>query len=30
MDIFSFQKSSNGAADYHKMGQEFLMKISEQ
>jgi chromosome partitioning protein len=29
MDIFSFQKSSNGAADYQKMGQEFLRKISQ-
>lgn len=27
-DIFSFQKSSNGATDYHAMGQEFLRKIA--
>ena len=27
MDIFSFQRSSNGAEDYRKMGQEFLNKV---
>lgn len=29
MDIFSFQKSANGAADYQQLGQEFLRKIGE-
>ena len=29
VDIFTFQKSSNGAADYSRMGQEFLNKIGE-
>lgn len=29
MDIFSFQKSSNGAEDYYTLGEEFLRKISE-
>lgn len=29
MDIFSFQKSSNGAADYQQMGQEFLRRVSQ-
>ena len=29
MDIFSFQKSSNGAADYCKLGEEFLRKVTE-
>lgn len=27
VDIFSFQRSSNGAEDYRKMGQEFLNKV---
>ncbi|HNI67039.1 MAG TPA: ParA family protein [Nitrospira sp.] len=29
MDIFSFQRSSNGAEDYRKMGKEFLKKVRE-
>ncbi|MCW5599990.1 ParA family protein [Nitrosomonas sp.] len=29
MDIYSFQKSSNGAADYYEVGQEFLRRVSE-
>jgi chromosome partitioning protein len=29
MDIFSFEKSSNGAADYFKVGEEFLRRITE-
>ncbi len=29
MDIFSFQKSANGAVDYQQLGQEFLRKIGE-
>ena len=30
VDIFSFQRSSNGAADYREMGQEFLNKVREE
>lgn len=29
VDIFSFERSSNGAADYRKLGQEFLKKVRE-
>ena len=29
VDIFSFQRSSNGAEDYRKMGKEFLKKVRE-
>ena len=30
IDIFSFQRSSNGAVDYRKLGQEFLNKLREE
>jgi len=30
MDIFSFQKSANGAEDYYQLGQEFLRKVTGQ
>lgn len=30
VDIFTFQRSSNGAADYRKMGQEFLNKVRDE
>ena len=30
VDIFSFEKNSNGAADYRRMAEEFLRRVGKQ